>query len=48
MNGLHIQQIWITGVLLGFLVNEEPDVNDHIYTTITICFFFIGIKITIW
>lgn len=49
MNGLHIQQIFIAGALIGFLYNEEYDHIEHIdYKVITLCFLFIGINIKWW
>lgn len=49
MNGIHIRQVFITGVMLGFLYNEEQDINDgKNYNVLTICFFIIGINITWW
>lgn len=49
MNGLHIQQIFIAGALIGFLYNEEHDYSNQTqYKIVTICFFFIGINIRWW
>ena len=50
MNGIHIEQIFVSGVLLGFLYNEDYDYSETIIEqrVITLCFLFIGIKITWW
>ena len=49
MNGIHIRQVFVTGVMVGFLFNEEYDITtNHNYKIVTICFFVIGINITWW
>ena len=49
MNGIHIQQIWIAGMVVGVLYDfeEEPfsGVNKH---TVILCIAFVGIKIEWW
>jgi len=51
MNGIHIRQVFIAGVLVGCLYDEElidiADINGS-QKTLTICFFIIGIQIIWW
>ena len=55
LNGLHIQRCPVYGALFGILYydpNLEPDKEkvdpEDFYQEITLCFVFIGIKITWW
>jgi uncharacterized membrane protein YbjE (DUF340 family) len=48
-NGVHIQSVYISGVLIGFLYNEEEDlINQKKEYILTICFLMFGIRITFW
>jgi len=49
MNGIHIEQVFISGVMLGILYDEDYDELSNVrYKRLTFCFFVIGIKFTIW
>ena len=49
INGVHIQSVFIAGVMLGFLYNEEEDlINKRKEHIITICILFVGIRIVLW
>lgn len=43
MNGLHIEGVLVSGVLVGFLLQPNED-----STTLMLCLFVVGIKITWW
>ena len=48
-NGVHIESVFISGIMLGFLYNEDEDfANQKKQYIITICFFMLGIRITFW
>ena len=47
MNGIHIRQVFIAGVLVGCLYDEER-IFDVAKKKLTICFFIIGIQIIWW
>ena len=49
MNGIHIEQVFISGVLLGFIYEEDYDELKSVrFQTFTLCLFIIGIKFTVW
>lgn len=43
MNGIQIDQVFISGVMIGFLYHDEEE-----YKSILISFFIIGIRIVWW
>ena len=43
MNGIKIEQVFISGALLGFVYNREDDAD-----VVMFCLFIIGIKISWW
>ncbi len=50
-NGLHIEIVWIKGILLGFLYSDlvEDDPYDYIVKhELLFCIYIVGIKITWW
>ena len=49
MNGLHIEQVFISGVMLGILFDEDYDEESNVrYKRLTFCLMVIGIKFTWW
>ncbi len=50
-NGLHIEIVWIRGILLGFLYSNYAEDDPYemiIKHELLFCVYIVGIKITWW